>query len=338
MKKVYLYPLTARTKGVVVNPYMENLRDALNENFQVVNAKKPSTIGIFDIFRYLGKVHVVYFNWSEELPSLHRGKLQGIFLLVLLQFLKLSHVIIVWTRHNKKSHFDQHSRLKNLLYGQMLKKSDLIITHARDGLNHIPKGKKACFLHHPVSKYIKTETLSREKQYDIIIWGTIAPYKGITSFLDFLEKNGTIRNYRILLAGKIVSQSLAKQLQAFESKYSNLVLMDTYVETKNLIDLIHDSKITLFTYQSDSVLSSGALIDSLSYGASIVGPAVGAFNDLQELELIETYVDFQSLTEVIDRLLTSSEENQARQKRLSQFMTANTWTEFSRSVLNLIEQ
>ncbi len=131
MKNIYLYPLTARTKNAVINPYIGNLRDALGKNYNVLNAHKPSTTGIFDILRYIRKVDVVYFNWSEELPSLHRGRAQGIFLLVLLQYLKLSGVMIVSTLHNKKSHFDKHSKLKKRLYGQMLKKSDLIITHAR---------------------------------------------------------------------------------------------------------------------------------------------------------------------------------------------------------------
>ncbi len=80
MKKVYLYPLTARSKGTEVNPYMGNLRDALSKNFQVVNAKKPSNTGIFDILSYLGKVDVVYFNWSEELPITTQGQDTGNFL------------------------------------------------------------------------------------------------------------------------------------------------------------------------------------------------------------------------------------------------------------------
>lgn len=336
MKKVYLYPLTARTENAVINPYMGNLRDALNENFEVVNAEKPSSIGIFDILKYLRKLDLVYFNWSEELPSLHKGRLQAMFLIILLPYLKLSRIKIVWTLHNKESHFDQHRRLKQRLYANMLKKSDLIITHASEGLNLIPEGINAEFIHHPVNNPVARVDPDRESQFDIIIWGTIAPYKGIIAFLEFLELNGTLQNYRILLAGKVTSLSLAKLLKEFESKYTKLVLMDEYVEKNALIQLIQNSKITLFTYHSDSILSSGALMDSLSYGASIVGPAVGAFSDLQEIELIETYSDFQSLTKLIDRLLATSKINPARLTAISKFIDANSWEAFSKSILTLI--
>lgn len=338
MKKVYLYPLTARTKNAVINPYIGNLRDALNENFEVVNASKPSSVGIFDIIRYLGKLDVVYLNWSEEVPSLHRGRLQGIFMLILLPWLKMKSIMIVWTLHNKKTHSDHRGWLKARLYEQMMKKSDLIITHAREGLKLIPEGKMASFQHHPVSKPVAIPMRNKGFKFDIIIWGTIAPYKGITNFLKFIEHNKSISKYRILLAGKVTNSELAEQLQDFEARHKNLLLMDGYVEQEQLIQLIQESKISLFTYHSDSVLSSGALMDSLACGASIVGPAVGAFNDLRDLGLIETYADLQALNDVIDDLLASSDKHPARQKDISEFIAANTWDNFSLSIRNLIEQ
>lgn len=338
MKKIYLYPLTARTKNAVINPYIGNLRDALGKNFNVLNAQKPSTTGIFDILRYIRKVDVVFFNWSEDLPSLHRGRSQGIFLLILLQYLKLSKVMIVWTLHNKKSHSDQYSRLKTRLYGQMLKKSDLIITHASEGLDIIPVGKRASFQHHPMSMPNTTTKHIQKNQFDIIIWGTISPYKGVSAFLKFLEERDLIRKYRILLAGKITTPDLAKELKTYSQKYDNLELMGGYVETERLIELILASKITLFTYHSESILSSGALMDSLTYGANIVGPRVGAFKDLHELGLIETYTDFDSLVGVVDLLLSSPEENQTRKLRVAEFIEANSWSQFSITLLKLIGQ
>ncbi len=338
MKKVYLYPLTARTENAIINPYIGNLRDVLNKHFDVLNASKPSKTGIFDLLRYLRKVEVIYFNWSEEVPELYRGRIQGIFLLLLLQYLKRSSIIVIWTMHNKESHSNRNIWLKKKLYNQMLKKSDLIITHAREGLNLIPPGKMASFRHHPVRNSLVGKVGDKACKYDLIIWGTIAPYKGITAFLKFLEENKCIQKYKIILAGKVTSPALASELQGFVKKYYNLTLIDSYLEEKQLIDLIHDSKITLFTYHSDSILSSGALMDSLSYGANIVGPAVGAFNDLHELGLIETYADFLSLTEVIDRLLASLEENASRLNKINEFMAANTWDEFSKTILKLIEQ
>jgi hypothetical protein len=224
-----------------------------------------------------------------------------------------------------------------MLYRQMLKKSDLIITHAREGLSLIPEGKKACFQHHPVTISPLDPGPPKAFSYDIIIWGTIYPYKGITTFLNFLEQKGIIGKYRILIAGKIVTQTLADELLAYHQKYDNLELINGYIEEKRLIELVRASRIALFTYHSESILSSGALMDSLSYGATIVGPSVGAFNDLHELGLIETYTDFNSLVGVVDRLLSLPGEDPSRQEKLAGFMSANSWSEFSLTLLKLIE-
>lgn len=77
-------------------------------------------------------------------------------------------------------------------------------------------------------------------------------------------------------------------------------------------------------------------MDSLSYGAYIIGPDVGAFNDLQELGLIETYQDFQSLTKLIDSRLASSAVHSSRLQAIEKFIDANSWEAFSDSIMNLI--
>lgn len=337
MKKVYLFPLSTRAAYGVINPYISNLRDALNANFEVVNAHKPSKTGIFDVLKYLRKVDVVYFNWGEEVPENSLGRIQGIFLLILLSYLKLSSTQIIWTLHNKKSHYSKYRVLKEMIYNQMLKKSDLIITHAKEGLELIPRGKHASFQHHPVNKRVEIPGQSIDYTYDIIIWGTIYPYKGIHTFLKFLEQNGIIEKYRILIAGKIETRDLATELLDFHRKYDNLELMAGFIEETKLNKLVRASRITLFTYHSDSILSSGVLMDSLSYGARIVGPSVGAFNDLKELGLIDTYTDFSSLISVVDQVLSSSDENLSRQGKLDEFLSANSWEEYSHTLLKLIK-
>lgn len=337
MKKVYLFPLSTRASYGVINPYITHLRDALNTNFEVLNAHKPSKTGIFDVLKYLRKVDVVYFNWGEEVPENSLGRIQGIFLLLLVSYLKRASIQIIWTLHNKKSHYKKYRVLKEMIYNQMLKKSDLIITHAREGLELIPPGKIASFQHHPVNRRLEAGDQPTDLSYDIIIWGTIYPYKGIHTFLRSLEQKGIIEKYRILIAGKIVTRDLASELQDFHNKYDNLELRAGYIEESMLVKLVRASRITLFTYHSDSILSSGVLMDSLSYGARIVGPSVGAFNDLQELGLIDTYTDFSSLISTVDQILSSADENIPRQIKLEEFMAANSWEAYSQTLLKLIK-
>jgi len=337
MKNLYLYPITARNKTGIVNPYVDNLRDALKKHYNVVNADKPSKTGIFEILIYLRKIDIIYLNWIEELPGLHRGVLQSVFFIIVLHYIKYSRIKIVWTLHNKRSHFDRHQFIKSILYSQMLKKSDLIVTHAEEGLNHIPDKTPGAFIHHPL-RSLDTPSLNNELfKYDIIIWGTISPYKGIDRFLEFLHEKGILHNYKILIAGKVVSDALAEKIQQFLTEYENLTLINEFIVETELISMIKKSKLVIFTYQSDSVLSSGALMDSLSYGATIIGPETGAFRDLSKIGLIETFNDLQDLIDKIDMLLKSSKDNIDRQERIQRFYKDNSWHSFSKKIVSLFD-
>ncbi|MCK5136584.1 MAG: glycosyltransferase [Bacteroidales bacterium] len=339
MKNLYLYPITARNKTGIINPYVGNLRDALKKHYNVVNVDKPSKSGIFDILMYIRKIDIIYLNWIEELPGLHWGVLQSIFFIIILYYIKCSRIKIVWTLHNKTSHFDKHQLIKSILYSQMLKKSDLIVTHAAEGLNHIPAKTPSAFIHHPMRSLDDTRTSDDGlPEYDIIIWGTISPYKGVDSFLEYLYKNGIIMNYKILIAGNVTTIALTRKLQQFMAEFENLKLINEFVAETELMSMIRKSKIVVFTYHSDSVLSSGALMDSLSQRATIIGPKAGAFNDLSKIGLIETFIDCQELVIKIDMLLKSSKDQDERKQNINKFIKENSWEDFSVTISHLMNK
>ena len=59
---------------------------------------------------------------------------------------------------------------------------------------------------------------------------------------------------------------------------------------------ISNSRSILFTYSSDSILSSGALIYSLNFLKQIIGPNVGFFHELKEI--VRCYNNFEEISNI----------------------------------------
>ncbi|MEN8229368.1 MAG: hypothetical protein ABFS38_14515, partial [Bacteroidota bacterium] len=305
---------------------------------QVINKEFPSVNGVFDILKYLHKLDVLYLNWIEELPEKRGGRIQSIFFILLMSYLKFSGKKIIWTLHNKKSHSDRHTMVKALLLRLLLKKSDLIITHASDGLNYIPKKTPGVYIPHPVIPRKQQNNTTHARLNDIIIWGTVNKYKGIDLFLSYLIENKLIEKYRIIIAGTVVGSELTDKLERIALEYENVSLMNRYIEKEELITLIEESKLILFCYQSESVLSSGALMDSLSFNTNIAGPDVGAFHDLAQEGLIFSFKDYNDLMMRMDDFLISKGSSPAKEKKKENFLKNNSWEVFSSRIAELIKE
>jgi beta-1,4-mannosyltransferase len=328
--KAYIYPITSRLKTGIHNPYLDNFISSSEQNIVYLNKNHPSGKGIFDLQKYLGKMDVVFLNWIENLPEKKGGYLQSIFLLTLLKLKKKLGFKVVWTLHNKISHSSSHFHLKKLLVNQLLKKSDLIITHAREGIHFAEElcpgvSSRIFYFPHPVVPANGAVSSPAAPEYDILIWGTMAPYKGIDNFLDFLEKNGQLDKYRILIAGKAINENFFRKIKKYESK--NIRVLNQFIDHKTLQKLILSSRLVLFTYSGTSVLSSGALMDSLANKAVILGPAVGAFSEMGNLGVIKTYTDFTQLIELLQKPDLFHDEK--FKDRIDNFLSQHTWEKFN---------
>lgn len=338
MKRIYIYPNTARNKTGIRNPYMGHLRAALEKNFVIVNAGRPSDRGITDILRYLKSIDAVFLNWIEDLPGKHRGVAQTLFFLMMLRIFRKRKIRVIWILHNKKSHYRENQYWKNLLFNQMLLRSNLIITHAREGLRLIPDPDRAFYIPHPVRSIPFPADVQKELIYDIIIWGSITEYKGIDRFLGFLNEQGLLQKYRIMIAGKITTEALSRKIRGLTATAGNLTLRDEFVPEPELMGLIRQSRLVLITYQSDSVLSSGVLMDSLSQLVPIIGPHTGAFRDLAEMGLIDTFEDYPQLLRKIDAHLGPGIDRLTRKKDMEAFIEENSWDRFSEELRSLIDR
>jgi glycosyltransferase involved in cell wall biosynthesis len=192
-------------------------------------------------------------------------------------------------------------------------------------------GKKIHYFPHPVKN--RRPEKNHEKEYDLLIWGTISPYKGIDKFLEYIYQNKLEFRYNILIVGKITTDDYRKKLENYKSK--NILIEDKFIEDTLLQELISKSKLVLFTYSQSSILSSGVLMDSLGYGANIIGPNVGAFADLANEGIINTYSDFPSMFKIIDEQLNDKGKKIDKEK-IDRFLEDNSWNKFAENVCKLL--
>lgn len=338
MKKLYFYPISARNDKIVsFNPYTFDFVDALENHYIVVNKNKPSAKGILNLIRYFFNINFIVLNWIEDLPEKKGGFLQTMFLLMIMSLSKILRVKIIWVMHNKLSHSKKHEWLKKIIFRRLIKKSDYIITHSSEGIEYVGgidrnSKDRIHYWPHPVKD--RRKPTQDEFKIDILIWGTLAPYKGILEFLQLIHESDLEHKYRIFIIGKSSSAEYLKSLSKFTNE--NIIIKDDFVDDNTLQDLCSKSKIVLFTYAKSSILSSGALMDSIGFGARVIGPEVGAFSDLNKEGIIKTYADSTELFTIIDEELSKPATHDA--ERINEFLKANSWRKFAENLHEVLSQ
>jgi beta-1,4-mannosyltransferase len=338
LKRIYLYPISSRhSKIVLYNPYIDDLASAIEKYYNVINKHNPSDKGIFDFIRYIFKTDYLFLNWIENLPERKGGKYQTWFFFAILPLLKLLGIKIIWTMHNKLSHSKNHLAVKQSIFNKLLQKSDVILTHSSEGISYaesIVPGihSRLQYFAHPVKD--RRGELRAENTRDILIWGTLSPYKGILEFLKLLHEQNLQNKYKILIIGKSISKDYFNSLLDYSNE--NILIREDFVDSKALQELISQSKIVLFTYATSSILSSGALMDSIGFGATAIGPEVGAFNDLAKEGIITTYKNQDDIISVINNQPNGNRT--IPENNMDTFLKENSWNKYAENVHNLLQK
>ena len=285
-----------------------------------------------DILRYLFRVQVIFLHWVEKVPERKGGLLQTLVLFFILYASGIFRYKVIWTMHNKFTHSGENQKLTELIFKTLLKKSYLVLTHSSQGIvfgeSLVPgSSKKIIYFPHPVKD--RRPTKLQEKDTDILIWGTISPYKGIKKFLDYYTQNKLDEKYTLHIVGKATSPSYFEKILAFQRK--NIFIKDDFISNEELGRLINKSGIVLFTYSKNSILSSGVLMDSIGFGARILAPDVGAFSDLQKLDVVTTYKNFSDLPLVLEKEISRSKIQD--DAALDKFMINNSWNKYAENVI-----
>jgi glycosyltransferase involved in cell wall biosynthesis len=337
VKNAYIYPMSAKSeKEVAKNPYIDDFIDSMGAYCKFANKDKPSKIGILDVLKYTFRTDYVFFNWIEDIPDKKFGLAQTMFLLIFLNIAKFYKIKIIWTMHNKLSHSHDHLFLKRIIFFTLLKKANCIFTHASEGIlyaENMSTGSKKniIYIPHPIKK--KLNDHAETKTIDILIWGSLSEYKGIVEFLEYLFSKKLENRYEILVIGKSTSRKFFASLSVLSNEH--IVIKDHFPDEYYLRSLISKSKVILFTYAKSSILSSGALMDSIGFGANIIGPNVGAFTDIKKEGVIETYDNFDDLIDKIDSELERPYTRDGKQ--IVSFINDNSWKVFVEKVGKAID-
>jgi beta-1,4-mannosyltransferase len=329
MDTIYLYPKVFPCE----NPYVMNLENSLSAHYKIIN-KKPNKIGVLNLFNYLFQADIFLFNWIENLPSRRFGNLQVIVFVIFLVVSKALGKKIVWIMHNKYSHDRSGDYMVDFMFNIMIKHSDLILTHSLSGVDFIDSmnpsfTKKTNYLIHPVKRF-NTPVSDKKLTYDFFIWGTIWPYKGIIEFLKYLKDSGNT-NFKILIAGICINDIVRFDLEKYLN--SDIIYMNKFYGIDEIANFSNQAKFTLFTYKTESVLSSGSLMDSIGMGSVIIGPDAGAFKDLSSYKFVKTYKSYPEIIEIF-RNFRSSDDSVF--KEIDNFCNENSWENFEKKLNDIL--
>lgn len=327
-KRVFIYPVSSETYKAGANNYISNLISHLSTRYTIIN--RETKTGLLDLLLQLHKCDIIYFNWIEDLPHRRLGFLQIPLLFFLLLAAKALHVKIVWFVHNNISHNKKFIFFKRLIIAVLKRMADVIVTHS-DELTLRSK-KKIYSFHHPVDTY-QPLLSPRSFTYDILIWGTVSPYKGISEFIEYAATSPVLKDLRVLIAGKFNSPEYYAYIDG--KKPANFTILNKLLSEEELIDFFAGSRYVLFTYNSSSVLSSASLCKTLSFGKEIIGPYIGSFKELGNQGLLYNYNSLPAL-ELLLNDLKQGRLKPVDQEQLANYIRHNSWDNFTEFLYDTI--
>jgi len=299
--RVYVYPNVGRQLMGSNNPYVQHLKEAIG--LHELDIDEATTDKAFPDFLKKGlRADMVVLNWLENLPLRRMGVLQSLIVLFYLRLLRLRGTRIVWIKHNKGTHSRKWFGLSKMIQRALIRSADHIVTHSMD--IDIPDTGKLHYLPHPSNigpeAIIRPEPAGQAEPagrtqpvIDLLIWGSLMPYKGVLEFLRHAAGDKQLSQLNIHVAGKS-SDEYWQQLQQHAGP--NITLVNRFISDDELAQLFRRTRFILFTYNKRSVMSSGVLADSLAACRKIIAPHVGAFADMaQQYSFVYLYDDFSEI-------------------------------------------
>ncbi|WP_342084254.1 glycosyltransferase [Dyadobacter sp. OTU695] len=320
-KRMYFHPMAELPK-LKFNTYAYEASTSLNEHFEIVNYGKKSRGGVLGIFsNYFFKCDYFYFNWIEGYADL-----QTFFLFLFLPIARLFGKKVLWTHHNVFPHWGSRW-IDRFMVRYFTRFANYTVVHTKESYPILQKQSgdpRILYFFHPMfSNQVRVQQ-DDNKTYDLLIWGRIRGGKGVQEFLEHLRKSNMLNSIKIKVAGKFNSEE--EYLQWLKLYATNNISIENKFVTDEELDLLHrESRVVFFPYTGKSVLNSGALVTSLPKGTPIIGPHSGAFKELAEMGLIDTYRSFDEVLAYVE----DTARHRYPQQLITEFCQSHTWHRFS---------
>lgn len=337
--RITVFPHLIQDEATRPNPYIQDMVRALAAQPDTEIANPPHRNPLLSLLKrqYQGDVFIL--NWFESIPDFNRGTLQSVIAIVWLLCLKARGKKIVWILHNKQPHNPRKRKLKNLLTSLVARCADLIITHASDGQDVIRqryprKLGKVHVLQHPTKDRIRLpEQPASTAVYDLLIWGHITEYKGVTEWMEYVKAHPE-EHLRTCIVGSCSSDTLCHKLESIQS--DDLTFIYRKPSFEELRQYMEQCRFVLVPYHSSSILSSGILMDSLSFGAKVIGPDTGSFKDYAHEQRLKVYT-FRTFGDIRSIIDAHGNEN-ASMTDYRNFLDENSWQSFAARLTGLIKE
>jgi beta-1,4-mannosyltransferase len=318
------------------NPSMQLLIEALTQNgVKVVNppAKNP----LLSILKPSAQGDVLILNWLEDVIFSKYGWLQWTVAFFLVYWLQLSGKKMIYMLHNKTSHIERHHRATEILRRLIIRKSAFILTYAREGVDFMrqqyPKAAdKTFYINHPTVDRLSMckHPDAASRKYDILIWGTISKYKGVTDFIRFIRDNN-VNDLKVCILGRCPSAELYNEIQS--TKTDNIDFIDKGLPFEELAHYIDDARFVLVPFQTKTLLGSGTLADSLSFGAKVIGPDAGSFSDYPGKEPRIKVYTFKQFSE-IPQIVKQHADDNVDIDQYKSFLDQYTWYNYAGQIIS----
>lgn len=333
--KVTVFPYLQPRPGTRPNPYIHDMVQALSALPGVEVVNPPHCNPLLSLLKPGRQGDVVILNWFESIPDFRHGYIQTFIAVLWFVWLKLRGRKVVWMLHNKHPHHPRRRRLKELLTRLAAHGADLIITHATDGVELVRQrfprqAAKAHFLHHPTKDRLGVPA-DVPPACDYLVWGHITAYKGVLELLEYLAARP--QTFRVCIVGGCSDESLRRRIEAV--RLPNVDCRFHAPSFEELRTYLDRSRFVLVPYHAASVLSSGILMDSLAFGAKVVGPDTGSFKDYAREPRLKVYT-FRSFDDLAP-LLAAHGDEPASTEAYRDFLTENDWAHFVRRLCRLLE-
>lgn len=325
-KKLKLYYFPSASKNGYGNPYSKYVKHAMSEFYIVLDDNNDSSPALsLGLLKYCIEADVFLLNWIENIGGSKLKYLQFAIVYLALCIIRFRKAKISWTFHNIEPH-EGDGWISKFIRNYVFKYADLIVCHSMAAADYARKFAHGdvIYLCHPLQPI---ETHHNYRQYsptDILIWGKILPYKGISEFLE--NKSIRMSSAKITIIGQCDDKELLSRIEM--ALTSNVIFENRKIDFSELSDRIGVTKYVLFPYIGGSISSSGALMDTIALGGTPLGPGVGAFKDLCKEGVCQTYNTYEDILGLLNSYMPVDEE------RRKKFIRNNSWAHFAEVLYN----
>jgi glycosyltransferase involved in cell wall biosynthesis len=282
---IYAFPLGTKNDR---NPYFKFLYSKIIE--QRPDIKIEQVVFFTLLFVSTKEKNIIHLHWATILYGSRFFIISILKLLInfsLLFIFKIRGIRIVWTMHNYVSHDFKYPLADKFGRYLIAKLADNIIVHTQEGKDYlinkfghsknifiIPIGNYYGFYGEKIKERQEVRQKAGYRENDLIFFnfGLMKPYKGLEKLIKVFNDFSADNVLKLAVRGKFSSVSYFEKIKNF-NKNPNVLIENKFLSSNDLLLNLCLADFSIFTFRE--ILTSSAVILSLSYGLPVVAPRLG---------------------------------------------------------------